>query len=95
MKKLHPIIIINAIIFMIFALLIVSDIFIKDGGIGMIGGLGFLLQAGINFLIGLISAIFTRQGTSKYYLLSALIILLIGFSLCGVWAGTTNLGLYH
>jgi hypothetical protein len=94
MKKLHPIILTNLIIFAVCVLLIVSDIFIKEGSLGAVGGLIFLLQAGINVLIGIIVAIFARDGTSKYYLLSAFVILLIGFSLCAVWFGTVNLNIH-
>jgi hypothetical protein len=86
MKKLHPIINTNIFIFGVFALLIIADIFAQNGGIAILGGIGFLLQAGVNFITGIIVSIFTQKRTEKYYLLSALIILLIGFSLCGLWA---------
>jgi preprotein translocase subunit Sss1 len=93
MKKLNPVLAINALIFGVFAVMIIFGIANanEEGGqFAILGGVGFLIQAAVNFVIGIITLLM-KNPDGKYFLISALAITLIGFSLCGASFGLLNL----
>jgi hypothetical protein len=81
--KINKILQTQGYIFLVFVLMIGIGGLIDEAW-AVLGGIGFIFQAGITFLIGIVQLL-TKNENAKYYFLSMLLILLIGFSLCGVW----------
>jgi hypothetical protein len=76
----------NLIIFSILIGLMLIANFVKDNDFSilfLLGWGGFFVQSGINFLIGFIKLV--KEQDASFYFLSSIVILLIGFPMCGLF----------
>lgn len=81
MTKLNPILKKNLVLFSIFPLLIIAEIFSREGVLITLGLMFFLFQSGCNILIGLAFLLVDNDPKGKFYLISALFVFLLGFVL--------------